>query len=118
MSCLFNSVGSLIGRDPQMVRQEVADFLSNNKQLNLNDMVLEDWIKFSQENTESVDDYIRSMRSSSVWGGCLEMICMTLMYNIRIHVQLQGTDTEIVVGNAANSPVRVLYNGAHYTPMH
>jgi hypothetical protein len=115
---MFNSIGALIHRDPQVVRNEVADFMSLNREACMHEMKLTDWIHFSQESTASVDEYIATMRSPSVWGGGLELMCMTILYKIRIHIVLQGTDKEIVLGDAANSPVRIGWSGSHYVPLY
>lgn len=66
MSCLFQSLGQLVGEDPTKLRQDICDFIARNENLmeGIDAAKIVEW-----ESQQSLDDYVRGMRATSTWGG-------------------------------------------------
>jgi hypothetical protein len=115
---MFNSVGHLIGKDPMKLRSDVVDYMLEHADMEWNGMTIAEWVQHSSERDNStLQSYAERMRLSSEWGGCIELLCMSLMYSVSIKVILQGSDQFITVGDASLPKVIVIYNGYHYSPV-
>jgi len=79
MSCLFNSLGSLIKEDPYLLRQRICNYLSLD--LSLNGEPVSKWLF----NT-SIYEYVKKMRACSTWGSSIELIAFCELYGYDVHV--------------------------------
>ena len=70
MSCLFNSFSALVGEPPQAIRGRICDWLTT-------DPVLIDDVSASTvvlvESGKELAPYVSHMRSTSTWGGAIEI---------------------------------------------
>lgn len=76
MSCLFNSLASLVQQDPVQLRAEICAFLESNPPM-MDDIKADSIVHW--ENGQSMDDYLRDMRQSQTWGGAIELKAFTQM---------------------------------------
>lgn len=118
MSCLFRSIGDLLDIPHQQVREDVVDFMEHNSDSTLNGLKLSDWIKHaSEENTDTLEEYMQWMRSESAWGSCLEIACASMLYEVCIRVYIERTRRWITVGTRDLPVIELRYvNDNHYTP--
>lgn len=116
MSCLFRSLGTFVGKDADVVRCEICNFLEQNPHL-MDDVDAKNVIEW--EARAPLHDYIRSMRQRSTWGGAIEIAAFTHMTGCTIVVHDLRTRRDIVFqpGTRARNCTKVLrisYNGSHY----
>jgi hypothetical protein len=118
MSCLFNSLGSLLKVDPAKLRADVCSFLEQHSA----ELVegLDSQVVLESE----VDVYVRKMRNASTWGGAVEIRSVCQMYGVETEVLTShGTTVHFVpmsVSASAAQDLRVLkvhWTGSHYTPV-
>ena len=118
MSCLFQSIGALLQKNPQVVRNEIVDFIIENQESKLNDMKLKNWVLFN-DNNQDFDEYTKSMRNPSEWGSALEIISAVILYDVKISIEYKSNVIEFGSDIIDESrPNLVLhYTGSHYTPL-
>lgn len=128
MSCLFNSLGHLLAKDPQALRQEICNYLEAGSPvvegLNTVDILV----------MEAGDPkaYIANMRRPQTWGGAIEIQAAAVLHSARIvvrnirsfhrvrgRVQTQPVkDIEFLpVTGTVGSTLTVSWNGGHYEPI-
>jgi len=120
MSCLFISVGRLVGKPHASVREDICNHMVRNLGTTHQAMTLEQWIRW-QDGSPEPSAYIQRMRHPSTWGGAMELAVATKVY---------GTD--IVVVNSVNKRVAefkwreectarcvlvLQWTGVHYEPV-
>lgn len=116
MSCLFQSLGHLTGVDPTKLRHAICDFILQNTELmeGVDTAKVVEW-----ESQQSLDDYVRRMRSTSTWGGATEIAAFVNMYNIPVTVVDLRSQKNIDFKPNRRTRKKALvitWNGSHYEP--
>jgi len=116
MSCLFNSLSAFIPQDPFALRQNICDYLEENKPI-IDGMDTRDILSLEHP------CYIQHMRKSSTWGGAIEIQSACRIWNLQIHVHNQRDKNhqtiEFIPGEGSDKPERVIelyWTGGHYEP--
>ena len=114
MSCLFNSLGSLIHKDAQSLRANICNYIAQNKELmeGVNAQEVVTW-----ENGQSLDQYVQGMRSPATWGGAIEISAFVNMYCVPVTVLDLRTSKKIHFVPKRRTRKKALcltWNGAHY----
>ena len=112
MSCLFNSLGRLLGIPTDTVRQQICDYLVADKPV-LDGMPTRDLLLFEGPN------YIQRMRQSHTWGGAIEIQVAVRIWNVNVTVQNRRDGTS-PIEFVTPSPVSILtlyWTGGHYEPV-
>jgi len=79
MSCLFNSLSHFIGETSFMIRQKICDYLESNNAI-MDGLETKFILELDSQN------YINQMRSTSTWGGAIEIQAACNIWNARIIV--------------------------------
>jgi hypothetical protein len=116
MSCLFQSLGQLTGLDPKKLRHAICNFILQNTELmeGVDTAKVVEW-----ESQQSLDDYVRIMRSTSTWGGATEIAAFVNLYNVPVTVVDLRTHKNIEFKPNRRSRKKALtitWNGSHYQP--
>ena len=113
MSCLFNSVGQLLGVPTETVRRTICDYLAG-------DHPVLDGMKTSDVLALESPQYIQRMRQSSTWGGAIEIQTIVRIWNVNVTVQNRRDGTspiEFVTPGIANGTLTLYWTGNHYEPV-
>ena len=89
MSCLFNSLGRLLGQSGATVRAALVDYTATHLDATHQGMTVRDWIRWQDEGghgRDSVARYLQTMRHASTWGGAMELAMATRCYGVDILV--------------------------------
>lgn len=129
MSCLFNSIFSLLNdtfynAGIHNLRYFLIFYIKNhmNDKIN-NDMTIKEWCelasleKFGQINIEK---YLKIMNNDSTWGGGFEIAIISHIFRLIIHVNMKGKTVSIFNNCNDKKPfynVYLDYNGSHYEPI-
>lgn len=120
MSCLFNSLGRLLNVDPTRLRMQICDALDAKVPI------------ISEIDTHEVlaltegPRYTERMRSTSEWGGAIEIQVACTLYKIRVIVEnrrdagpAEKTHIEFLPSCNQNfERTAVIYwTGGHYEPV-
>lgn len=110
MSCLFDSISYFLRLNSFETRKKICDYLEENNQLidGLDTKLLLD-----MENP----NYIRNMRSTTTWGGALEIKCACNIWNIRIMVRIRENNKVIEflpTNNRYIGTIDLEWTGNHY----
>jgi hypothetical protein len=120
MSCLFNSLGALLKKDPTHLRREVCDYLQSNPVL-LDDIDANTVLTWASD--LPAEQYIQRMRSPNTWGGGPELKAISDMFQSTISVHdTRSNPNKVItffpsVGNPRRRPLHINYNGFHYDPV-
>ncbi len=119
MSCLFNSLGALIGEPPQSIRHRICDWLAIDPAL-MSDASASDVILV--ESGQALVPYIARMRSPATWGGAIEIRAFVKMWKRPVRVfairNQRWIEFPLDEGVAASGPeCKLQWTGGHYTPM-
>jgi len=115
MSCLFNSLSHFLPEDSNQVRSKVCDYLQANKPL-IDGIETRHILQLEDGN------YISNMRSTSTWGGGIEIQASCNLWNLRIIVQnrrdISNKNIEFVPchGNY-NKTISIYWTVGHYEPI-
>ena len=112
MSCLFDSIGTLLCEPTDVVRQMVCDYLAQNNQL-MEGMNTDDILRLERS------DYVTWMRKPTSWGGAIEIQTCVKIWNVNIHVEnLRDKEkTMEFVSNIPNAKTIVIqWTGNHFIP--
>lgn len=110
MSCLFDALGERLDKDGASVRKEIVEYLKHNHDIEINDITLKQWIEMAEE--KKLDNYLQEMSQSQTWGGFLEIIAASNLYDSDIIVRF-GKDT-IRINDDKAYELTLNYNGSHY----
>ena len=103
MSCLFVSIGTLVGRSHARVRADVCDYMQQHMTTDHMGLPFGAWMGWQQEqeqeqeqdnatavgegesnsvpwNVERAEAYVAHMRGSNTWGGAMEIAAATRIY--------------------------------------
>ncbi len=116
MSCLFNSLSHFINLDSYNIRQNICNYLENNQPII--DGIETDLI-LSLDTTK--DNYISNMRSTSTWGGAIEIQAACNLWSLRIVIinirNTANTEIEFLpISNNYTHTIKLTWNGYHYEP--
>jgi len=118
MSCLFNSLSYFININSNDIRQKICDYLEQN--LPIIDGI--DTSQVLQLDHNYASEYINSMRSSSTWGGAIEIQVACNIWKISIHVnnfrdQNGKTIQFIPINTHYERSIDIYWTGGHYEPI-
>ena len=114
MSCLFDSISYFLKIDSTQTRQAICDYLENNHPI------------MSGIDTKTMldiedPDYIRKMRSTTTWGGGLEIKAACNIWNIKIIVYIDRLHNKKVEFLPTNErfigAIEIEWQGNHYVPI-
>ena len=132
MSCLFNSLGQLLGYSGNQIRSTLVDYMQSNLNKMYQGMSIRDWIKWQEGGPEnaSVEDYLNSMRHASTWGGAMELAMAAQCYRLDIvvvrptsYVNLNRSNGDVVAeflwrdATTARRRLILEWTGNHYEPL-
>ena len=103
-NCLFHSLCNLFNitgkNNFSILRQTVVDYIKENKE----ELIKLDWIEDGLER-RTIDDYIKYIKSDTVFGGLLEIYIVARMYKRKIIVLTPyGTESYLV-----NNAIKYIY---------
>jgi hypothetical protein len=118
MSCLFNSLSYFINENSNDIRQKICDYLQKN-------LSIIDGIETSQVlelDNNSASNYITNMRSSSTWGGAIEIQVACNIWKICINVKnfrdANGKTIQFIpINTNYDNSIDIYWTGGHYEPM-
>ena len=114
MSCLFVALARFIpGTTATQLRHDICDHLSENPMLN--DLRASEYVKI--ETGETLEIYIKRMRSTLTWGGALEIKAFCDMQTAHCFIWLNNGNKIEFTYNSARTTRRVVHiswNGSHF----
>ena len=118
MSCLFNSLGRLLAKDPQALRQEICNYLEAGSPV-MEGLNTVDILTMEAGNPKT---YIANMRRPQTWGGAIEIQAAAVLHSARIVVrnirQRGSKDIEFLpLTGTVGSTLTISWNGGHYEPI-
>lgn len=117
-NCLFRSLELAFGENFKDIRKKVCDFMQNNYNKRIKDTTIRQWIKF--ESDMGVNDYVEKMRKDGEWGGAIEIMVITKIFNVNVFVVEEKKDGKgykmisSFISNNKNRNIFLLYSGSHY----
>ena len=114
MSCLFDSISYFLKINSYQTRQKVCDYLESNNQIieGLDTKLVLD-----------IEDpnYISKMRSTTTWGGGLEIKAACNLWNIKIIVYIDRKHDKKIEFIPSNGnylgAIEIEWQGNHYVPV-
>jgi hypothetical protein len=118
MSCLFNSLRFFIDENSFNIRQQICDYLQENKPI-IEGLETYDVLAFENDN---INDYITNMRSMTTWGGAIEIQCACNIWNLQINVLNYRDDGNkviefIPINKNITRVISIYWTGGHYEPI-
>jgi hypothetical protein len=118
MSCLFNSLSYFINEPSCQIRQKICDYLQSN--LPIMDGIETSVVLELEQNSSS--NYINSMRSTSTWGGAIEIQVACNIWKICVNVRNDRDRSEkkiqfIPITNQYDRTIDIYWTGGHYEPI-
>ena len=113
MSCLFHSLSHFIPETSFDLRQHICNYLQENKPIL-------DGLDTSFVLSLEHPHYIQNMRSTSTWGGGIELQCACNLWNLRILVRndRDGGQIEFIpLSGQYGRTIRIYWTGGHYEPI-
>jgi hypothetical protein len=114
MSCLFNSLSHFIPENSFVIRQNICDYLLENKPILEG---LDTAFVLSLEHP----NYIQQMRSTNTWGGGIEIQCACNLWDLRILVRNDRDAGRIIefipLSGHFSQTIRLYWTGGHYEPI-
>lgn len=115
MSCLFNSLSYFIKKDSYSVRQEICNYLEENKKI-IDGLDTKYILNLENPN------YIQNMRQTSTWGGAIEIQTACNIWKYRIIVKnLRGTNNSTIeflpITCDFLNTIEIEWTGGHYEPV-
>ena len=117
MSCLFNTLSKFVDISSDNLRQNICNYLQDNPKL-FEDISAEQYVMWSNEGYNNINEYIQRMRSTSTWGGAIEIKVFCNLYNKKV-VVLGRKDIEKIeflpkVNEKCKDLITIHWNGGHY----
>lgn len=118
MSCLFNSLARFgSGINGQSLRKSICDYLETNPKLMTDDTDIATVI--FAETGLAVDSYISLMRSTSTFGGAIEIRAFTKLYTLNVSVKsVPNNKTIEFIENPDYAWCLLEWTGNHYEVGH
>ena len=117
MSCLFNSLSHFIQENSFMIRQKICDYLESNHAI-MDGLETKFILELDSKN------YINQMRSTSTWGGAIEIQAACNIYSARIIVhnyrESWKSDKKIEflpLHKNYEKTFEIYWTGGHYEPI-
>ena len=85
MSCLFDTLCKFVDLNSQELRNNICNYLSENPKM-FENVSASDYVSWSNEGYNSLNDYILSMRNPGTWGGAIEIKAFCNMYFMNVNV--------------------------------
>jgi hypothetical protein len=116
MSCLFNSLGRLVGESPTVVRSRICDWLAGDPEL-MSDLSASSVVLF--ESGAALPAYVARMRSPATWGGAIEIRAFVQIWRrpVRVWAIRARRWIEFPLEGATGAECRLSWTGGHYEPM-
>jgi hypothetical protein len=119
MSCLFNSLSYFINESSCQIRQTICDYLKDNKPI-IDGLETHNVLQFESKDANT---YITNMRSTSTWGGAIEIQSACNIWNLRINVknyrdQQNRTIEFVPLNQNIEKTINIYWTGGHYEPIH
>lgn len=120
MSCLFDSLSYFIDGTPDELRQYIADYLEDGGEI-IDGMDTSTVLALDTDHGNGDPaSYIRKMRRSSTWGGGVELIAASTIWDLKILVHnIRDRDGEVIeflpLNAAPVGEIALEWNGSHYT---
>lgn len=115
-NCLYYSLGLAFKKSQQELRQIISDYLLKNRKKKENGMALEEWVKLEKDS--DLDNYVRVMRCSGVWGGNMEISVSSKIFKVNIFIlEKREKKYKIVSSYVWDNKARnvfLIYDGVHY----
>ena len=114
MSCLFQSLSYFLKTDDFYIRQKICNYLEANEQIidGLDTKLILDI---------EDPDYIRKMRSTTTWGGSIELAAACNIWNMKINVYLHNRANKVIEFLPKNGSyvkiANIIWYGNHYEPL-
>jgi len=118
MSCLFHSLSRFVEEDSSSLRKKICDYLATNPTL-FGDVTASSAMEWDGVR----GDYVQGMRSTSTWGGAIEIKAFCNLYGIKVVVEnirdRNGDTIEFVPesGTENSREIRITWSGGHYEPL-
>ena len=112
MSCLFIALGYFVKEDPTVLRQRICDFLESNAML-MTDVDSENVVMWTEN--VNLKDYVASMRSTSTWGGAIEIKAFCELY--KRSVRVFNGQRKLLATFAEGDSIDLIWTGGHYEPV-
>jgi hypothetical protein len=116
MSCLFNTLCNFVDLDSNELRQNICNYLSENPRM-FEDVRASDYVSWSDEGYNNLEDYVRNMRRTNTWGGAIEIKAFCNMYFMNVNVLDTRTNKNtinFVEGSKGKKTLDIKWNGGHY----
>ena len=114
MSCLFNSFSAVLETKtcPNALRQQVCDFIQAKSE------TLLEGISSDVLLGKPLEQYVRQMRSTSTWGGGIEIKAVCELHGVNVRVRCANNkEIEFCPTTVPVKQCVVLnWTGSHYTP--
>jgi len=100
-------------------RTKDCPFFKKNREKEIVNLTLKQWItEVAKDMRLSYSNYLRNMSHSSTWGGGLEILVMSKMFNADISVYRRGKlITRFRYSENPEMQFKIHWNGFHYEPM-
>jgi hypothetical protein len=103
-------------QNPQEIRNKICDYLATNPQTQMGLSVLE---IVQAESGQELTAYIQQMRSSSTWGGAIEIAAASQIWNCSFYVKVERTGKWIeFLKEGSETKYGLSWTGGHYEPIH
>ena len=115
MSCLFDSVGFLVGSAGWRLRRDVCDWMQRHMDVRFTgDLTIREWIQCMGVGGPA-EKYVARMRLPFTWGGALESTVMARMLGVDVFtVNMRGVQiahAPAVAGKTARFQVWIRWDG-------
>jgi hypothetical protein len=110
MSCLFDSLSVSVDKSSNDLRQEIVQFMIDNKNKKIEGMAFSKWIEESED--VDFDNYVKCMTDPQQWAGYMELLAFCYIYDRCVIVQYGNKELEI--GDPDDPKIKIKYNGTHY----
>ena len=115
MSCLFNSLSHFIPESSNEIRQSICNYLEENKPII-------DGLDTKQILDMENPNYVSNMRSTSTWGGAIEIQVACNIWALRILVRnYRDSDRKTIeflpFSGMYDKTVEIYWTGGHYEPI-
>ena len=112
MSCMFNSIGQCISKNPDSIRKDICDYLDTN-------LPIIDGVNTLDLLNMEDSFYIEKMRNPNTWGGGIELQVACILWNLRINIIC--SDNKIIefipLHQIVDKTIKIHWNGSHYIPI-
>jgi len=116
MSCLFNTLSQFVDLSGKELRQNICNYMKNNPVI-IDQIRIEEFVDGNDE-FDDIEEYIEKMRSTSSWGGGIEIKLFCNMYKKSVLVKntQDGKTIEFLpFGKVSKKDViKINWNGSHY----